>query len=243
MSTPVITPQQTLNDLMNAMHSHTVKLTYSFIVVVFLLVSLMGFGGYLAVRHYDNLLAKAEAHEAQYQKDLAAAQAQWAQDRQALQQANDQVNQLQARISARNAQPLPKPIQEGLRSDASIEAVAGALSFAYTGTSGWTPPLVLPDNKSLAISDSDAKLIISDKVDLGKKTKDLEDLGQINTILNNNNSILNNDLNQCQNTLSESNKVIAEYKKIAVKSKFRKFLDGTEKVALVLLGGIIGHVI
>jgi hypothetical protein len=61
-------------------------------------------------------------------------------------------------------------------------------------------------------------------------------------------SSLQIDLNACKSTVSQdetalldANKVISAYKKLAVRSRWKKFLGGAEKVALIAVGFEIGH--
>ncbi len=249
MSTPPVTPQQEMNLLVSDIHESfsqlahkQVTLSYGLIITLVLFMGLTGVGGYLAVKHFDQQEARAEAREAQYRSDLSKTEAQWTQDRQALQASNDRIAQLEAQIAHRASTPPPKAITDGLKPDATAEQAALALKTAYSAFPDFGEPVATPEGKVLTTV-TETQILTSSKLLLDRTQADLKDRTEEVDLLKTNNSLLNNNFQQCQGLLTEANKNIADYKALAKKSKFRKFLDGAEKVGLVLLGGIVGHAI
>ena len=231
-----------LANIVQDMHSHTVKVTYMFVAIIVLVLSLGSVGGYLGLKAYEAQLARAETREAQYQTSLAAFQSALAENTVARAAAEAQVAQLQAQIAKRASQPLPAPVQTGLKPDATAEQAKTAIEAVYGADKafGALPPVQGPN---VALSVPQAQAIISTKIGLDRTSADLRDEIQIAGLQKTTIDSLQNDLNTCKAVNLEANKTIDAYKKIATKSKFRKFLDGAEKVGLLLAGGVIGHVI
>lgn len=220
-------------------HRH-LTLTYGLIGTVILLLVLMGFGGYLGLKSFDAALARQDAKDQQYQQDrrifmdtLAAHDAERTADA-------TKIAQLEAQIAHRDAQPLPKPVQEGLKPDATAKQAADALGIVYSATPSFGTPQATPDGK-VALTVPEAQQIIQDKYSLTKSQGDLTDQKSINSLLNSANASLTTDLNSCKDLNTKAQADIAGYKKLAKRSKFRRFLDGAEKVAIFAAGAYVGH--
>ena len=231
-----------LANVVDSLHQHTVRVTYMFVAIIVLVLSLGSVGGYLALKAYESQLARAETREAQYQASLATFQSTLAENTAARVAAEAQVSQLQAQIAKRATQPLPAPVQTGLKPDATAQEAAFALQSVYSAVPAFGQPVATPDGKVL-VTVTQTQLLIGSKVELDRTKADLQDVKAITSIQTGTISSLNNDLSQCKALQAQSEKVIAGYKAIATKSRFRKFLDGAEKVGLLMAGGIIGHVI
>lgn len=239
MSTTPIAPVTIQSEVAALAHRH-LTFTYGLIATMVLLMALMGFGGYLAVKSFDAQLARQETKDAQYQQDrktfldtLATHDA----DRAAQAQ---RIADLEAQIAHRDAQPLPKPIQEGLKPDATSEQAKTALEAVYGADVLSGTPKVEPDG-NIALSLPLAQRAVSAKLDADRMTGDLKDEKAIVSLQETTIGTLKTDLSTCTTTLSKANDDIKGYKKLAVRSKFRKFLDGAEKVALFAAGAYVGH--
>src|ERR1700692_2885288 len=120
-TTPAITT--VVQSEVSALAHRHMTFTYGLVGTIILMMVLMAFGGYMAIKHFDAQLARQDAKDAQYQQDRTQWQAQMVQhDKERVQQAQE-IAQLQAQIAHRDSQPLPKPIQEGLKSDATLPEV------------------------------------------------------------------------------------------------------------------------
>jgi cell division protein FtsB len=220
-------------------HRH-LTFTWGLVGVIILLMALMGFGGYMAIRSFDKQLAKQEARDTQYQADRKTFLDQLtAHDAERAAQAS-QIASLEAQIAHRNAQPLPKEIQAGLKPDSTSQAVAMALQTAYSDMPSFGVVVAeSPVNVSLSLPQ--AQQVVQDKVDLNVTRADLKDTQAVVDLQKTANSSLTSDLGQCKDLNVKAQADIAGFKKLATRSKFRKFLDGAEKVALFAAGAYVGH--
>lgn len=242
-TTPAVsTPADIQTELLaqvRALSTHHVTVSYTLIGVLLVVLALASFGGWLGLKAYDHAIARAEAAEAKYDADekswaatLAQHDAQRAADAQ-------QEAQLLAQIASRDKQAPPLVIQAGLKPDATAQQAALALGAA---AGGQVAPTVTQDNR-IAVMPVESQEITLDLLAGTKAEGDLKDTQSLLDLKNKDNTSLSNDLAQCKTENTEANKVITQYKKAAKRSKFRSFLNGTEKVGLLVLGGYIGHTI
>ena len=196
----------------------------------------------MAIKHFDAQLARQDAKDAQYQQDRTQWQAQMVQhDKERVQQAQE-IAQLQAQIAHRDSQPLPKPIQEGLKSDATLPEVELGLREAFNGVPGFSLPLPL-SGPYVQLTGPQAQAVTISKVTGDTAKEDLKDEKSTISLLNTANSSLSSDLNQCKALNTQANKDIAGFKKLAERSKWQRFMPGAEKVGLLLTGAAVGHMI
>ena len=239
MSTTPIAPVTIQSEVAALAHRH-LTFTYGLIATMVLLMALMGFGGYLAVKSFDAQLARQETKDAQYQQDrktfldtLATHDA----DRAAQAQ---RIADLEAQIAHRDSQPLPKPIQDGLKPSATAQAVATALQEAYKSVPSFGA-VGVDSSANVALSLPQAQQVVLDKVNLDKAEGDLRDTQAVVDLQKQANLSLTNDLGTCKALNTKAEADIAGFKKLAKRSKWQKFLSGAEKVALFAAGAYIGH--
>lgn len=220
-------------------HRH-LSFSYALVGTLVLLLVLMGFGGYLGVKAFDQQLARQEAKDTQYQADRKVFMDQLSahDTERAAQQV--QISQLQAQISKRDSQPLPKAVQAGLLPDATAEVVAKAVTEAYSNNPAFGQASATPAGQ-VSLSVPQAQATVEAKVDFDRASADLADEKSTISLLNGTNFSLTNDLNQCKllNTKAEAD--IQGFKKLATRSKWQKFMAGAEKVALFAAGAYVGH--
>jgi hypothetical protein len=238
----VTVPQEILTQL----HSDFVSLatkhattSVAALGVLVLVLILAGIGGYFGLKSYDAQLAKAQVTEQKYeaaQKTLTDLLASDAKERAELQaQQANLVNQ----IAKRDSKPPAPVVTAALQPNATAETAANALGLVFS----LSPyPSATPDNK-VALSVSNAQELISDGVELNKLRPDLTDTKMLYGLEQQKSASLNKDIIQCTDTLKDAQKSITAYKKLAARSKWKRFLDGAEKVGLVIGGAAIGHVI
>jgi hypothetical protein len=231
-----------LANIVSDMHAHTVRVSYFFVGIIVLVLTLASAGGYFGLKAYESQAARATALEARYDADRTTWQANLTQhdiDRAA---AQAQVTDLQAQIAHRAVQPLPQPVQAGLKTDATAEQAKTALEAVYGAdkTFGSLPPTQGPN---VALSVLQTQAIIVTKAGFDKAVADLQDQKSISSLQTGTINSLQTDLTSCKSTVAESGKVIEAYKKLAVRSKWQKFMSGAEKVVFLVAGGAIGHLI
>lgn len=213
-------------------HKHA-SVSFWLIGTLVLVMGLMGFGGYEALKSFDAQLARAEQREAQYNTDRKTWQDALAQhDAERVADAT-KIASLEAQVAARDKKPLPPPVTT------PDEAVAG-LQAAYSDVPAFGAPQATPDGK-VAVNVPQAQILITTKLDLNRLKLDLTDEKAIVDLQKQTNASLSKDLTGCQALNVEANKTIADYKKLAKKSRWQKFLSGAEKVGLVLGGMYVGH--
>ena len=217
------------------------KYLYAHLGILLLLAAIMCAGGYVALRGFNATLARAEAQEKVYQQDRTQWQSQVAQDAAERQAQALQIAALQAQISKRDSTPLPPAVSKGLQPNANATDANAALTAAYTSVPAFGATKVSPDGQNVLLSVPQAQQVIITQENELKDSADLKDEKSIVALQGFTITTLNTDLKGCQSTVSEANKTIADYKKAAQKSRFRKFLDGAEKVGLVLTGVGLGH--
>ncbi len=220
-------------------HKH-VYVTYAVLSALVLVIALMGCGGYFALKSFDKQLAAQNLKDAQYQQDRALWQAQVAQHDTERVAQQTQIAQLQAQVSKRDSQPLPKAVQAGLQPDATAEVVAKAVTEAYSKNPAFGQATAIPTGQ-ISLSVLQAQATVEAKVGFDRVSADLADEKSTISLLNGTNLSLSNDLNQCKllNTKAEAD--IQGYKKLATRSKWQKFLSGMEKVAIFSAGAYLGH--
>jgi len=239
MSTAPVTPVAPQSEVAALAQRH-LTLTYGLVATLVLLMALMGFGGYLGVKAFDNQLARQEQRDTQYQADrrvfldtLAAHDA----DRAAQAQ---KIADLEAQIAKRDAKPLPKPIQDGIQPNASAEQVKNALGAVYGVDATLGTPKVEPDG-NVALSLSQGQQAVHARIEADTAIADLKDEKAIVSLQEATVSSLKTDLNTCTTTLYKANEDIKGYKKLAVRSRWQKFLGGAEKVGIFAAGAFLGH--
>lgn len=216
------------------------SVSYLVLGVLGLLLVLGTFGGYMALKSYDAQLARAEVREQQYdadrkswQEELKARDAERAADAQ-------RVEVLMGQIAARAAQPLPPVVKAGLAPTATVLEASEALGSVMSDRPTFGTLNIAPDgNASLRLPQ--LQILVSDEVDLKRLKLDFSDSQKAVELEKGINSSLANDLSQCKSLNADADKTIADYKRLAKKSKWKKFLSGAEKVALVAGGIYIGH--
>ena len=235
-TTPTVNPTTLQSEVSALAH----KFLYAHLGVIELLLGMMCAGGYFALRSYNAQLARAEAQEKIYVQDRNAWQAQMATDATERAAQATQIATLQAQIAHRDAQPLPKAVQAGLQPDATSATVANAVTLAYNDEPAFGQALPTPSGQvSLSVPQAQATILSKTSGDQAKA--DLKDEEAVVALQNSSITTLQTDLNGCKSTVSEANKTIDGYKKAAKRSRFRKFLAGAEKVALVAIGFEVGH--
>src|SRR5208282_3903714 len=108
---------------------------------------------------------------------------------------------------------------------------------------------------TLTFAVPDVQEFTATKVDDVTKTADLVDKTAQLTASNNSNVSLTADLKvgtaafqalqkteaQCEVTVTDKQKALDDYKKAAVMTKWKKFLNGAEKVSIFIGGVVLGH--
>jgi hypothetical protein len=238
-SSPPVAPDASkyLANIVDSMHAHSVKVSYFLVGIIVLVLGLATVGGYLGVQAFNRAEARADAQAALYHQDSLAWQENLKQSEAAREASAEQVASLEAQIAKRDAKPLPVPIQAGLKPDATIQTVITALQTAY-GPS--MVPTSTPDG-NVALSVPNAQQTIQARVDADRLKADLDDEKAVVSLQTGSISSLNNNLNQCISLNTEAKKTITDYQKAAGRTRFQKFLNGAEKVGLLIAGGVIGH--
>lgn len=222
-----------------------VTVSYTVVAALVVVVGLAGVGGWLGLRSYERQVLRAEAIETKYQdaqkafsEQLAANNAERAQDAKAS-------AALLVQIANRAVAPPPPVVQAGLAVSAPAEGVSDALQSVYPTLGAIkvipTSPGASSASPQLAVTIPQGQLFIQTKLDLNKATGDLADTSELLSLANRDKSTLSKDLDQCTDLNLKANDTISAYKKVAVKSKWRKILDGIEKVGLVLGGAALGR--
>ena len=131
MSTTPVVPVTIQSEVSALAHRH-LTLTYGLVGTLILLLVLMGVGGYLGLRSFDNALARQEVRDAQYQQDrqkfldtLQVNDAQRTADA-------TKIAQFEAQIKQRDSKPLPPAEQDALKPTADTQTVAKGLQSAYS---------------------------------------------------------------------------------------------------------------
>lgn len=220
--------------------SHTVRVSYMFLGVIVLVLALAGVGGYFGLKSYEAQVARAEAIEQKYdaaQKDFTAQLA--AHDAQRTADAKASAV-LVAQIAARAAKPPAPVVVTALAPSATAEQVRNGLQAVLSPRFPQGIPMAV-QGENIEISPVSAQVWLADEVALTRVTADLSDTQVLLSLSNKDNATLKQDLTTANSTLSDAKDTIKAYKKIAVKSRWRKFLDGALKVGLVTAGVAIGH--
>jgi hypothetical protein len=144
-----------------------------------------------------------------------------------------------AQITKREKTPPTPATEEALSPTATAQATAIGLAQVFSGS---IDPKVLQGDQ-IAISQPDAKLVISSKLVGDRAEADLVDSKALYTLKVSENTSLTGDLDACKQQNAESEKVIQAYKKAAKRSIFKKILDGAEKGVILAAGIALGHYI
>lgn len=213
--------------------------TYGVLGVLVIFMGMVGTGGYFALKAFNAQADKAAAQYIVYTDTLKDFQTQLALHDTQRQAAEVKVADLQAQIAKRAAQPLPKPVVDGLQEHAPAQAVAGALLSLFPN---FDPPEVTTAGK-IALSPPEAQQVISRVVDGDRAKLNFQDEKQTVDLQNGTISSLNNDLGACRTTLAEADKTISGYKKVVAPTRWKRFLQGAEKVGLFIAGAALGKVL
>jgi hypothetical protein len=238
-----LTTTQLLSDLhgefANIAH-RTVTFSYGVLAVLVLVLGMAGAGAYMGLKSFDKLMTRADAQNVQYQTALASFQTTLAQHDAARAVAEAKVEQLEAQIAHRNTAPPPPAIQEALKPGSDAQTLANGLKMSFNALLGFGEPI--PQGEAGVLLNRQQTQLVIESNEQGKKdSADLKDEVLIAGIEKQSNLLLTNDLAQCRDLQTESSKVIASYKKLAERTKWQRFVQGAEKVGILVAGGIIGH--
>jgi len=237
-------------------HKH-VTVTYAVLGwalgVILLLLAVGSLGGYFGFKSWQKAMDKAEVQEQrfeqrdqQYQQAILAFQKQLDADTAERQQASQKQAELQARIDQRASQPLPKPVADGLKPDATAQEAGNALGAIFTRPNAPVVPMATPEGK-VAVSVKEAQEIASLGLDGQRSAANLQDETGLYTLEKAKSTSLSNDLTSCQGTLTQSQAdlkeaklTIADYKKVAKKSKWQRIWGGVKDYGLPVAAFILG---
>lgn len=212
------------------------SISYVVLGVLGLVLVLGTVAGYFALKQYDAQLARAEAREELYDQDRKA----WAVElkaRDAERAADAQrVEELIEQIAARAAKPLPPVIQAGLAPKALPSEVKDALQASYADRADFGS-LSTDQAGNVVLSQPQAQIVLLGAVDLKRLKLDFADAVKVIDLQKGTISSLTKDLDTEKALNVEANKSIEDFKKLTKKSRWKKFMGGAEKVALVV-GGI-----
>jgi hypothetical protein len=252
---PTVTfTQEVLTDLHNGLH----RIIYAHLALLLVLFSLVGVGGYIGFRSYENQVARAEALQVQFaqaqaqfvasQKQLTDLLATDAAER--IQQSAQQVK-LEEQIAKRNAQVPAPAVTRALQPTANAVDAENGLATVMSVVPGFGSPSTTPDGK-VALSVPQAQQTIQELIVGQRSTADLKDEISLYTLEQAKNSSLSKDLTQCTasvtaagTALADAKKTIAAYNKVAHQSRFRKILGSigrnAERVGILVVGIELGH--
>jgi len=252
-TTPVITPINTqLHPSELSVFVH--KVLYAHLGIFVLLIALLGIGGCFGLRSYDKALAHAQALQVQFnnaQTQFTISQKQLtdllAQDAQARAQESAQQTSLEQQIANRNVQAPAPAVQTALQPSATAQEVALGLGASYSDVPSFGAVQATSDGK-VSLEPPQAQQIIASRENELRFSFDLQAETQLFTLEQAKSSSLQKDLTSCESTLykaktalGDANKTIAAYKKLAVRSRWKRFLGGAEKAALIAVGIELGH--
>jgi hypothetical protein len=221
-----------------AEHAH--RLTYIFVGIILLLLAAAGVGGYYGYQAYAGQVSRAEALEKQYveaQKDFMAQLA--AHNAERTTNAKESAV-LVARVAARAAQAPAPVVRRALEPTATALEVRNGLQDVLSDR-GALPSLIDVQGENLVVPPATAQIWLSDEVVLTRVKADLTDTNRLLSLANADKSSLTSDLTQCKATLGDAQKSVDAYKKAAKVTRFRKFLNGAEKVGILIVGISLGH--
>lgn len=226
----------------NSLSQRHVSVSYMFVGILVLVLGLAGVGGWLGLKAYENQIARAEAAEVRYvdaQKGFQTTLAQHDSERAANAKASAA---LIAQIAARASQAPSPIVQAGLKPGAAAVDVKNALGAVLSDRHPEGVSMAV-QGENLEISPVSAQVWLADELLLNRVSADLTDTQSLLALSTGSNSSLVRDLNQCKAVSVEAQKTIDAYKAAAVKSKWKKFLDGVQKVGLLVAGVAIGRAI
>jgi hypothetical protein len=219
-------------------HKHA-SVSYLTIGILALVLVLMGVGGYLGLKFADAQLARAEKMETQYNADRKTWQDKLDVSEAARAAATTQQQVIVKVIHDRDT-TTATAILQAQNPNQSLQDVESGVLRAYSGVPGFEAPLPL-QGVYIEFSARQAQQVTVAQLDRNRLSADLTDETNVFNLEHGKNLSLISDLAQCKVINVESDKVIASYKKAAVRSKFRKFLGGAEKVAILVGGIYLGH--
>jgi hypothetical protein len=256
-----------LQDSLSSLAHKHVTISYALMSVILFLILAMGLGGWFSLKLYDREIQRAEAAEkisdaarVQYQQDkqisdtvIAQATAQLQQDAQQRQQMAAQIATLQQQIKDRDATSLTT-ISAILNAKTAQQAYADAAAH-YKLVSPFIPGKDTIGNETLTFQVKDVIDFTATKVDDDTKTADLIDtqkqlvtstleVKSLNADLNTGTAAfaaLKQTADQCAVTEKADQATINDYKKAAKRTKWQKFYQGAEKVAIFTAGAFLGH--
>ena len=235
-TTPAVNPTTLQSEVSALAH----KFLYAHLGVIVLLIGMMCAGGYLGVKSFDAQLARQEQKDAQYQTDRKAfLDTLNAHDADRAAQAQ-KISDLETQIAKRDSKPLPQPVQDGLKPGATTEQAKTALEGVYSDTPAMGTLSIGSDGK-IAVTTAQAQQLTLTKVGLDTAKGDLADEKSISGLQKQSIFSLTNDLGQCKALNIKAEADIAGYKKLAVRSRWKKFMSGAEKVGVFMAGIYVGH--
>jgi cytoskeletal protein RodZ len=226
-------------DLVNALNSHHTTISYGLIAVLFVVLGLCGFGGWLGLKYVDAQVARADAADARYQdaqKHLTELLAEDARERSQLQ---SQETALEAQIAKRNAAPPAPAVQAALQPGATAQTLAKGLESSYSAVKDFG--VVQPSGEAgVLLNGLQTQSVIVLNEQAKKDSGDVKDLNTALGLEKQSNVSLNKDLTFCISTLSDANKTIADYRRVIKPTKWKRFLQGAEKVGIGIGGLALG---
>ncbi len=255
-------------DSIHALAAKHVNVSYILVGLVALVLILGCFGGWVAVKVYDKEIQRAEAAEklsaaaqAQLEQDKKESAA-------IIQQVNAQLAQDSAQRAADAAKIASLEQQIHDRDAAAQTTINNILASGKTAVQAYNDadahyklksPLVpgkdSTGNETLTFLIPDVQTFTATKVQADTSAADLVQKTTELSLANNSIVSLKADIqvgtaafnalqkteDQCEVTVADKNKTIAEYKKAATLSKWQKFKQGFEKIALGIGAGLVGY--
>ena len=247
MSTPAQLPVHTEHDIQNQLivqidsfAAHQRRVSQMFVGIIVLVLALAGVGAYLGLQAYEREASHAQALEQKYEdaQKLFAEQLA-AHDAERVANA-EQSAALVAQIAARAKQPQAPAVQKALAPTATALEIRSGLQAVLSPRHPDLPPMDIA-GETIEISPVSAQALVADEVLLNKVIADLTDTQSLLALANADKASLSSDLAQSQAQNAEAQKVIAAYKKAAVVTKWKKFLNGAQKVGILIVGISLGH--
>lgn len=218
-------------------HLKAKTISFNWLTAAILIIVLAGgVGLYVhSENSFDKLMAANQVREDHYNADMKAAQAQAAADRATILQLTQQIAQKQTQIIVRDktADATIKDVQAPER---STNAVTEDVKNNYH-----IDALYDEVTKTYSFDKPDVQLFVATKIDRDRLSADLKDTQDQLKFSVEGSALTNKDLTVCQAGEKESKGVIDGYKKAANKTKFQRFVQGLEKVGLVVGGFALGY--
>lgn len=200
-----------------------------------ILLAVLGVFGFFymhSVRSFEQQMAKADARDASYEKSLDDLQTQWKSDQKEIATLQAQKDKVSTQIVYRD-KSTDAVIAVDTAPDRSASQVSADVQSAYQFTptlNGNLFEFTLPQTQTFVATKLDRNRLSTDNTDLSTQ------LGLETKV----STSLETDLTSAKTELQKAQDDIKGYKTIAKKSGFRRFLEVTEKVALVAGSFYIG---